>query len=598
MLTKAGSGSVERALRTCRGILVSVAAFSGVINVLALTGALYMLQVYDRVLPSRSTPTLIGLTILMAGFFVAGGVLDYLRTRLMSRVGLRIDHELRDRVFQAVQILPLRGGPAGHDLQPVRDLDQIRTFLSGLGPTALFDMPWVPLYIIVIFLLHPVLGAYAVLGALILVGLTFVTERRSLAPGLAASKSGAQRMNFGETVRRNAEVVKAMGMGPKVGDRWQGLNARHLADQLAASDAVGGLGAASKVIRLLLQSVILGLGAYLVIHGEVSAGAIIAGSIILSRALAPIEMAIQHWRGFVAARQAHQRLKKLLDQIDDGGVVPVALPDPRRSLAVEGLTVAPPGQSQPVLRGVNFNLSAGDGLAVIGPSGSGKSTLARALIGVWNPVRSGGTVRLDGASIDQWPSHALGRHIGYLPQDVQLFEGTIGENIARMDSNGTSEAIVAAAEAAGAHDLIVGLPEGYQTRIGENGAGLSAGQRQRIGLARALYGNPFLVVLDEPNSNLDAVGEDALSKAIEGVRARGGIVIVIAHRPSALVHINKALMLANGQMQAFGPKDDVLRQVQAVRQRPSAPSSARMTAVVGGKEQAMVSRQHLQEKLS
>jgi ATP-binding cassette subfamily C protein len=591
-------GSVVRALRRSNGILISVAAFSGVINLLALTGALYMLQVYDRVLPSRSTPTLIGLSILMVGLFVAGGVLDYLRTRLMSRVGLRIDHELRDRVFGAVQLLPLRGNSEDSGLQPIRDLDQIRTFLSGLGPTALFDIPWVPLYIVVIFLLHPVLGIYAVVGALILVGLTFATERRSQAPGLAASKSGMQRMNFGETVRRNAEVIKAMGMGPTVADRWQSLNARHLSDQLVACDAVGGLGAASKVIRLLLQSVILGLGAYLVIHGEVSAGAIIAGSIILSRALAPIELAIQHWRGFVGARQAHQRLTKLFEQIGDSSVVPVALPDPRRSLGVEGLTVAPPGRTQPVLCGVTFNLSAGDGLAVIGPSGSGKSTLARALVGVWSPVRSGGTVRLDGASIDQWQPSALGRHIGYLPQDVQLFDGTIGENIARMDKGAASEAIVSAAEAAGAHDMIVGLPDGYQTRIGENGAGLSAGQRQRIGLARALYGNPFLVVLDEPNSNLDAVGEDALTKAIEGVRRRRGIVIVIAHRRSALVHINKALMLVKGQMQAFGPRDDVLRQVEAAPPRQAVNASERMAAAAGGKQQAMTSHQHLQEKLS
>jgi ATP-binding cassette subfamily C protein len=557
---------IIHALRRCRTLFLSVGVFSGLINLLALTGSFYMLQVYDRVLPSRSVPTLVGLTILMAALFVANGLLDFFRVRVMSRVGVRIDNEVRDKVFQALHLLPLRARSGGDGLQPVRDLDQIRAFFSGLGPTAFFDLPWVPVYLGVVFLLHPLLGMFASAGALLLICLTLLTERRTTAPMQSASRSGSQRLAFGEETRRNAEVIRALGLEKRMQDRWEILNTRHLTDQLGASDAAGGMGTVSKVLRLFLQSGILGLGAYLVIQDQVSAGTIIAASIIMSRALAPIETAIAHWRGFVSARQSYRRLIDLFGSLglkDTGAMV--ALPAPRATLSVQGASVAPPGEQRPVIQGVSFALAAGDGLGIIGPSGSGKSTLARALVGIWQPMwqqmRMGGSIRLDGATLDQWTTDDLGRHIGYLPQDVSLFAGTIAENIARFDPEATSEAILAAARSAGVHDMIVQLPEGYQTFVGEGGAGLSAGQRQRIALARALYGDPFLVVLDEPNSNLDVAGEMALTEAIKSIRSRGGIAIVIAHRPAALAAVDKVLALAKGQVQAFGPKSEVLRQV-------------------------------------
>jgi ATP-binding cassette subfamily C protein len=570
---------IIQALRRCRTLFLGVGVFSGLINLLALTGSFYMLQVYDRVLPSRSVPTLVGLTLLMAGLYIANGLLDFFRVRVMSRVGVRIDNEVREKVFQALHLLPLRARTGGDGLQPVRDLDQIRSFFSGLGPTAFFDLPWVPVYLGVVFLLHPLLGFFAFAGALLLICLTFLTERRTTAPMQSASRSASQRLAFGEETRRNAEVIRALGLEKRMQDRWETLNTRHLTDQLGASDAAGGMGTVSKVLRLFLQSGILGLGAYLVIHGEVSAGTIIAASIIMSRALAPIETAITHWRGFVAARQSYRRLIDLFGSLGlkDAGAM-VALPRPTSSLAVQGVSVAPPGEPRPVIQGVSFTLAAGDGLGVIGPSGSGKSTLARALVGVWQPMwpqmRMGGSIRLDGATLDQWAPDDLGRHLGYLPQDVSLFAGTIAENIARFDTAATSEAILAAAKAAGVHDMIVQLSEGYQTVVGEGGAGLSAGQRQRIALARALYGNPFLVVLDEPNSNLDAAGEAALTQAIQSIRARGGIAIVIAHRPAALAAVDKVLAMAKGQVQAFGPKSEVLRQVLQAAPAPHPAAQA------------------------
>lgn len=563
---------VGAALGKSSGLFVGVALFSGVINLLALTGSMYMLQVYDRVIPSRSIPTLIGLTVLMLGLFVANGVLDMVRTRIMSRVGLKVDEALRDQVFNALQTVALRGRAEGDGLQAIRDLDRVRGFLSGVGPTALFDLPWIPIYLVIIFMLHPLMGWFSVGGAALLIVMTIATDLTSKGPSLKASQSGSVRMALASASARNAEVIRAMGLGPHVQNRWIELNDNHLRDQIQASDAVSGMSVTSKVLRLLLQSGILGLGAYLVVYNEVSAGSIIAGSIIMSRALAPIETAIQHWRGFVEARQSARRLKVLLQAVGDDDREMTALPAPQKTLSVESLSVAAPGQTKPTVLNVSFTLQAGDALGIIGPSGSGKSTLARALVGAWQPVRAAGAVRLDGAALDQWTPGALGRHIGYLPQDIQLFEGTVAQNISRLDPEASSEAIVAAAQDAGAHDLIVALPEGYQTRLGENGAGLSAGQRQRIALARALYGRPFFVVLDEPNSNLDSAGDVALSAAIKGIRERGGIAVVIAHRPSALAHIDKVMAMAGGQVQAFGPKEEVLRKVLAPV--PAAPKPA------------------------
>ncbi len=539
---------------------LSVGVFSGLVNVLALTGSIYMLQVYDRVIPSRSVPTLVGLTILMVVLYTAHGLLDLVRSRILSRIGVHTDKLLRDKVFKAMQMLPLRSRQAAESIMPVRDLDQIRAFLSSMGPTALFDMPWMPVYLALIFLLHPTLGLFATAGALLLVLLTLLTDLKTRGPSKEAATTGAARQMFGEAVRRNAEVIQAMGLGDRMAERWKAISARNLSANLTASDAAGGIGTLSKVLRMVLQSGMLGLGGYFTIKGELSAGGIIAASITLSRALAPVEIAIANWRGFVGARQSVARLDTLISAMPDDAEV-MELPRPSKALTVKGLAVAAPGTMQPIVQNVSFQLEAGAGLAIIGVSASGKSTLARALVGAWQPMPRGGSVRLDGATLDQWRPAVLGRYIGYLPQDIELFEGTIAENIARMDAQAPPEQIIAAAQIAGVHEMIVHLPEGYHTRIGEGGTRLSAGQRQRVGLARALYGDPFLVVLDEPNSNLDAAGELALTHAIKSVRQRGGIVVVVAHRPSVLVGLDQVLAMGNGQVQAFGPKDEVLKAV-------------------------------------
>ncbi len=542
-------------------ILTSVALFSGVINFLALAGSFYMLQVYDRVLPSQSVPTLIGLSVLMVGLYVINGALEFIRARIMSRVGVRIDKNLSPKVFAAVQILPLRTRGGGDGMQPIRDLDQVRSFMGGLGLMALFDLPWMPIYLFFVYLLHPSLALIAVIGALLLIGLTILTEVRSSKPMKAATQAGGQRLALAELSRRNAEAIFAMGLGGHIGKRFDALNGEYLAYQLKASDAAGGIGNLTKVIRMVLQSAVLGFGAYLVIHQELSPGAIIAASITVSRALAPIESAIAHWKSFISARMSAKRLGDLLTVAGTLDREVVDLPEPKRQLLVEALFVGPPGQHDSIIKNVSFGLEKGDALGVIGPSGSGKSSLARALVGVWLPLNPASSIRLDGAALDQWTPEKLGKHMGYMPQDVELFDGTIAENIARFDPDATSDSVVAAAKASGSHDLIVRLQQGYQTQIGESGRSLSGGERQRVALARALYGNPFLVVLDEPNASLDAAGDAALTEAILSVRRRGGIAIVIAHRPSALAAVNKVLVLANGQTRAFGPKDEVLRNI-------------------------------------
>ncbi len=544
-----------------RQLLLCVAAFSGVINVLALTGSFYMLQVYDRVLPSQSVATLIGLSILILLLFSIGGALEFIRSRIMSRVGNSLDLTLSPKIFKAVQLMPLRTRGVSDGMQPLRDLDQVRNFMAGPGLTALFDLPWIPIYLFFVYMLHPMLALVAAGGAALLVLLTILTEYKSSKPMLAAAAAGSRRLALAESARRNAEAAFAMGLTSAIGRRYEALNADYLAHQMKASDAAGGIGNVTKVLRLLLQSAVLGLGGYLVIQHELTAGAIIAASITVSRSLAPIEASITHWKGFVSARHAMARLGELLAAVRNQERDVVALPAPQRILRVEQLFVAPPGQTDAILRNVTFSAEHGDAIGIIGPSGSGKSTLARALVGVWLPMNKSGSVRLDGASLDQWQPEALGRHIGYMPQDVELFSGTVADNIARFDPTAASDDIVAAAKAAGAHDLIVSLQDGYQTVIGEGGRALSGGERQRVALARALYGDPFLVVLDEPNASLDASGDFALSDAIMGVRKRGGIAVVIAHRPSALSAVNRVLALAHGQVRAFGPKDEVLRTV-------------------------------------
>lgn len=556
-------------LRSAPG-LIGVGVFSGVINVLALTGSVYMLQVYDRVLPSQSIPTLVGFTIGMLGLYVIYGLLDFIRLRLLVRIGNRLHKDLQHKVFALSLSLPLVSGQDAGRVQPLRDLDQLRGFLSGLGPTVVFDAPWIPFYLVIIYLLHPSLGLLATSGAIVVVLVTVVAETFGRGPAERASEALISQRNLADSGRRNAEVVRAMGLSGRLARRWGGINRAYLTHQEQLSDIVGAAGSLSRALRMALQSSVLGLGAYLVIGGEASPGVIIASSILLGRSLAPVDAAIANWRGFVAFRQSYFHLAAALAHFG-GDDERMELPRPQARLAVEELTIAPPGQQKPTVTNVGFHLSGGAGMAIIGPSGSGKTTLARALVGVWQPVR--GTVRLDEASLDQWGEERLGAHIGYLPQDIELFDGTVADNISRFGGKGDAKGVLAAARAAGADRMIMRLPEGFQTRIGEGGAALSAGQRQLVGLARALYGDPFLVVLDEPNSNLDVDGDAALAGAILAVRRRGGIVIVVAHRPSALANIDQVLVMSNGMLHSFGPREEVLanviRPVPATAERPA-----------------------------
>ena len=554
------SSELAVALGACRRAFVAIALFSGMSNLLMLSGALFMLEIYDRVLPSRSLPTLVGLLILVAGLYAAQGVLDMIRSRILVRVGRSLDETMSARVYDAIVRLPLKAGAKGDGTQPVRDLDAVRGFLSGSGPVAFFDLPWMPIYLAICFLFHTYLGLTALGGAIVLVTLTVITEIKTRRPTRSAAQFAVARSALLEASRRNAEAITAMGMSGRISKHWNDLNRNFVAASGRASDVGGGLGAFSKVLRLLLQSTILAVGAYLVIDQESTPGIMIAASILGARALAPVDMAIANWRGFVGARQSWQRLSRLLGHLPPSSD-PMALKPPARTLVVQYAAVAPPGQPRIVCQDVNFTLAAGKALGVIGPTASGKSSLARMLVGVWTPAR--GTVRLDGATLDQWSPEALGRYVGYVPQDVELFNGTVAQNIARFEDPPDADAVIAAAHAAGVHDLIINLPDGYETTVGEQGSALSAGQAQRIALARALYRDPFLVVLDEPNSNLDAEGDEALTRAILGLRARGAVTVVVAHRPSAIAGVDYILIMAKGRQQQFGPKEEILTRLSA-----------------------------------
>ena len=549
---------VDAAFASVRSSFFHVGIFSGILNLLMLTGSLYMLQVYDRVMTSRSVPTLIGLSLLALAAFTLQGVVDMVRTRILARMSARVDAEIAPLAAGTIIELARRGAAPDQSMRAVRDLDAIRGFMASNGPTAFIDMPFLPLFILACFLLHPWLGVLAVAGGVVIVIMTLMTEAWSSKPAQSMARTGFERQMMAETGRRNYEVIVAMGLQKTFTDRYIDAHTRHMRDLLSLSDTASGIGSVVKVFRFALQSAVLGLGAYLAIQDQMSAGAMIAASILTSRALAPIEVAIAHWKGFIAAREGYRRLKKntALEYDPDRAT---ALPAPTDTLTVQELVVVPPNTQRPVVTGASFRLNKGDALGLIGPSGSGKSSLAKALVGVWPPAR--GSVRLDGALLSQWEPSQLGASIGYLPQDVELFDGTISENIARFQKNFDSEAVIAAARAARAYDLITTLPEGFDTKLGEGGVALSAGQRQRVALARAFYGNPFLIVLDEPNSNLDNEGDEALAEAIREARARGAIVVIVTHRPAGLAAVNLAGAMQAGQMQDFGPRDEVLGRV-------------------------------------
>ncbi|MGB8398367.1 type I secretion system permease/ATPase [Bradyrhizobium sp.] len=540
--------------------MVGVAVFSGVVNVLMLAGSLYMLQVYDRVIPSRNTATLLGLSLMVLFAYLMQGYFDALRARMLCRVATLFDAGLQQSIHIALATLPLRGVKPMLMQQPLRDLDQVRGFMSGMGPTAFLDMPWIPIFLVTLFLFHPAIGMTALLGTAAIIAMTLLTERMSRGAARAAMDSSAHRQVLADATQRNAEVIRALGMTDRFTARWSQANERYLRENIRATDVYANLGSGAKVLRYVLQSGMLGIGAYLVVVDKASGGIMIASSIMMGRALAPVEIALGSWKQLVAARQGIVRLRDICKVTAGPPAPPVVLPRPSRELSVQDLAVAAPGSDKPIVSNISFSLKAGMGLALLGASASGKTSLSKALVGIW-PARHG-VVRLDGAALDQWRNEDLGRYVGYLPQEVSLFDGTAAENICRFDERATSDAILKAAQIAGVHDIILRLPEGYSTRIGEGGMSLSAGQRQRVGLARAVFGDPFLVVLDEPNANLDADGENALTRAIQILRQNKSIVVVISHRPSALTALNMAMVLYEGKAIAFGSSEQVFARVR------------------------------------
>ena len=529
---------------------------------------IYMLQIYDRVLPSRSVSTLIMLSVLAAGLLLTIGFLEWLRTLVLVGTGARIDRVLNRRIFSAVFHINGRG-----NADALRDFDSVREFFTGAGFLAFLDAPWTPVFIGVCFIMHPWLGSLALGGSILLLLLAVFTEMLTRKTLGEAGREGIAINSFVEGSLRSSEAIHAMGMLPAIIDHWQKKRGRVLVLRASASHWAGLLIAATKFFRMLLQSAILGLGAYLAIQGTISPGAMIAASIIMGRALAPVEMAVGQWRQFINARAAYDRLKALLDAVPET-TKPMRLPKPQGALEADRIVAAPPGSRIAVLKGVSFSLQPGEALGLIGPSAAGKSTLARVLVGGW-PIASG-KVRIDGSELQNWDHDQLGPHIGYLPQDVALLDGTVEENISRFGPI-DPDAVVAAARHAGVHDMILRLPDGYGTRVGVGGSGLSGGQRQRIGLARALYGNPALVVLDEPNSNLDTSGDQALLAAMAYLRDRGTTVIVITHRTSVLAAVSKILVLRDGMADTFGSRDEVLRLLAQPNKELQGPASPRIT---------------------
>lgn len=555
---------IATALAGVKYAFKSIGVFSAIINLLMLVPALYMLQVYDRVLASRNETTLLMLTLMILAAYLLMCSLEFIRSFILIRVGAQLDMKLNKRIYSAAfeQNLKKPGGNAGQALQ---DLTNLRQFLTGNGVFAFFDAPWFPVYLVVIFLFDPLLGMFALGGTTILVVLAFVNEMVSRKPLAAASTMAIASGNLASNNLRNAEVIAAMGMLPHLMSRWLKLHSRFLQLQAEASEKAGMIGAGTKFVRTSMQSLILGLGALLVLDGKITPGMMIVASILMGRALAPVEQLIGVWKNWSSTRSAYQRLNELL-QANPGHESSMSLPKPSGRVSVETLMAAPPGTHSALLKNISFAIFPGDVLGVIGPSGAGKSTLARLLVGIWPAMM--GKVRLDGADIYQWNKEELGPHIGYLPQDIELFAGTVSENIARFGEIDSTE-IIRAAKCAGVHDMILRLPQGYDTPLGDAGAGLAGGQKQRIGLARAIYGDPALIVLDEPNSNLDEAGEAALVAAVIELRDRKKTIVLITHRPNILGTANKLLVLHEGIARAFGPKAEVLAELAKQTQQPT-----------------------------
>jgi ATP-binding cassette, subfamily C, bacterial exporter for protease/lipase len=551
---------IVQVLLSFKGAFRTIGIFSAIINLLMLVPSLYMLQVYDRVLASRNETTLLMLTLMAIGAFLFMGALELVRSFVLIRIGAQLDMKMNKRIYTAAfeQNLKRAGGNAGQALQ---DFTTIRQFLTGQGLFAFFDVPWFPIYLIVIFLFSPLLGLFALSGAAVLIALAFANQALSKKPLEEANAVAITSSNLATNNLRNAEVIAAMGMLPDLMARWLRLNDRVLQLQAKASQKAGMISSITKFVRVSMQSLILGLGALLVLEGKITPGMMIVAMILLGRALSPVEQLISVWRSWSSTRSAYQRLSELLvaNPLRETGMT---LPKPLGEVSVEAVSAGPPGSTAAILKNLSFRIEAGDVLGVIGPSGSGKSTLARLLVGVW-PVAMG-KVRLDGADVYYWNKDELGPHIGYLPQDIELFAGTVAENIARFGEV-DSEKVVMTAKRAGIHEMVLRLPQGYDTPLGDGGAGLSGGQKQRLGLARAMYGDPSLIMLDEPNSNLDEVGEQALIEAIEDLRKQGKTIVIISHKNSVLAATTKLLLLVDGKAQLFGLTAQVLDRLRKPR---------------------------------
>ncbi len=556
------------------GLLWSVFLFSMFTNLLMLTGPLFMLQVYDRVLGSGSEETLLALSLLVTFLFLMMGILDYVRGRVAARIGARFQDGLDDRVFRAALALAARRGGAQTGLS---DLESIQKLLSSPVFLAVFDLPWTPFFIFAIFIFHPWLGWLALGGGAILVIITLLNQAKSSRPLMEATGASMQADRLATRLQSESELVRSLGMQGTALARWRKLRGVALGRNIFATDRVGGFTTLTKTLRLFLQSAMLGLGAYIVLQGELTAGAMIAGSILLGRALAPIEMAIGQWQSIARARLGWRRLQVLLSEVRPEPTR-MELPRPKALLVVNQLSVVPPGHNQATLRMVSFKMMPGQAVGVIGSSGSGKSTLAKALTGVWQPA--GGQIRLDGATLDQYDPDVLGGLIGYLPQQVTLFDGTLAENIARLEENPDASKVVNAAQKAAADTMIRAQVDGYDTVMAPEGAKLSGGQIQRVGLARALYGDPVILVLDEPNSNLDNEGSEALNQAIRAMKAEGRSVLIMAHRPAAIKECDMILVLDNGLQRAFGPRDEVLKKV--LQNHEDVAASTQSTKAQGG----------------
>ena len=547
---------LKAALRASRSVFWHAGGFSLFVNLLMLTGPLYMLQVYDRVLSSQSVPTLVALTLLVLVLYGTLAVLEWARAGLFSVIASRFEGDLGERAAAASMALSLADPGKATD-RPLRDLRALRRFIASPVLGAIFDAPFSPLFLLVLFMLHPLFGWWALFGAVVLVVLALLNERSSAR--LTRESEEFERLSTlrSAEMTRNAEVLKALGMGAAIRRRWQAVFDAGDSAFARSGRILSGFSSVTKAFRLFLQSAILGLGAWLAIKGDSTAGAMIAASILMGRAIAPLEQIVGQWRGIATARENWASLKAALTNIPAPAAA-MPLPPIRGAISLENAWAGPPG-GEPVLRGLSFDLVPGEVLGILGPSAAGKSSLARVLTGAW-PVATG-HVRLDGADITQLPSDTLGPQIGYLPQQADLLSGTVRDNIARFRDDASPEAIISAAQAAGCHDMILRLPKGYDTEIGLGGAYLSAGQRQRIGLARALFGNPNLIILDEPNSNLDGPGEQALQSAIAAAKARGATIIIIAHRPNAIVHCTKLMVIDEGRIREFGPAEEVLAKV-------------------------------------